>query len=72
MDTQALCGMHQEMIEQAMQKHGTILPCGYRSSLEECFTALDAATLCLWYSTPDGSTHVVVKRTPAAGSAVGG
>jgi hypothetical protein len=65
METQLPQGVQREMIEQAVQKHGTILPCGNRNHLEECFTALDGATVCLWYSTPDGSTHVVVKRAPA-------
>ena len=54
-------GLKRRLVEQARKMHGTIFPCGLRTSLEECFTLLDDMMM-LWYNTQDRSTHVVVAR----------
>jgi len=49
----------ENLVKRARSKHGRISPCGNDKTFIDCLTILDDKTLCLWYNTPDGSTHVV-------------
>jgi hypothetical protein len=52
-----------QLIDQARKQYGEILPCGRRTSIEECFTFETnerTARLALWFNVKhDDSTRVV-------------
>lgn len=49
------------MIEQALQQHSIIFPCGDRNDFTECFTQCNDH-LVFWYNTADNSTHVMMRK----------
>ncbi len=57
--------MKQRLIKKAKGIHKTVLPCGGKSSLSDCFTD-DGARLVFWFNTPDQSTHVLMSKQRAA------
>jgi len=59
------------LIERARRRCGTILPCGNRKMLEQCFTRLPDGTLSFWFNTPDGNSHVEIKKAETAESSDG-
>ena len=52
-------GSFASMLAEAVARHGVVLPCGGRRTLEECVTVEPGVGVILWYNTPDGGTHVV-------------
>jgi hypothetical protein len=47
------------LIARARERHGVVLPCGSRHTLEECFTALPNGELMLWWNDERGDTHIL-------------
>ncbi len=46
------------LVTEARARHGVILPCASKQTLEECFTQLPSGELIFWFNTPDGNTHI--------------
>lgn len=49
------------MIAEARARHGEILPCVHRSSLENCFT-MERGLLMFWFNDDSGSTRMISRR----------
>ena len=49
------------LIKNAQKRFQKILPCGGRSSFNECFT-IDRGMIIFWFDTPDRSTHIEMCR----------
>jgi hypothetical protein len=50
--------LRQSLINQAVERHGVILPVNRHKSLDDCFTIMDDK-LYFWYNDLARSTHVV-------------
>ena len=46
------------LINEAKMRYHTILPCGRKNSIDECFTYF-RGRLILWFNTRENDTHVV-------------
>jgi hypothetical protein len=56
----------QRLIKKAKKTYKQIYPCGARSSLSDCFTAIDdGRKVVFWFNTEDESTHVLVDEVAA-------
>ena len=56
----------QDLIKQAKKAYKQIYPCGARSSLSDCFTAIDnGKKIVFWFNTEDNNTHVLVDEVAA-------
>ena len=54
------------LIKQAKQTYKQIYPCGARSNLSDCFTAIDdGRKIVFWFNTEDDNTHVLVDEVAA-------
>jgi|GEM_PF-5791790 len=64
-----------EMIAEAVEKHGAVMPVGRQNELENCFT-VNGGFLLLWFNVKGGTTKILRKKLPdlaaLSGSAVPG
>jgi hypothetical protein len=55
--------LKQSMVEEARERYGTILPCGSKRELADCFTEeRSLGIIIFWFRAPSQSTRVVVRR----------
>ncbi|MBD3346979.1 MAG: hypothetical protein GF401_18145 [Chitinivibrionales bacterium] len=50
--------LQKKLIKMALKQHKTILPCGDKKSLEECFTQHED-TMLFWFNTHDKTTKII-------------
>lgn len=56
----------QYLIKKAKKTYKNISPCGGKTQISDCFTAVDhGKKLVLWFNTPDNNTHILVEKISA-------
>lgn len=53
--------LYMSLIQQAIDKHEKIYPCGSVTQLGDCFT-MTGDKLFFWYNTEDDSTHLLMEE----------
>jgi hypothetical protein len=51
----------ESMIEEAIQRHGDIKPCGIKETLDDCFT-IQLDMILFWYNDSQDSTHIIIRH----------
>ena len=57
--TKPLTDIEQDMIREAVQEYGEILPCGGKNTFNECFIDYKNGVKTFWFNDIEDSTHII-------------